>query len=192
VRLLPRLTFVAVPSIVSSIALAGAVALTGCSDDGDQAERQAEVARRGAEVMPFDLDATTHRFESTDNGLVQTVTANDSDDSTQAALIREHLTHEAERFADGDFGDPASIHGHDMPGLAELEAGASDIDVAVEYVPSGARMTYTTDDPDLVAALHRWGEAQVLDHGEHAEHGAHDEHGGALPAPTDPVRRPAA
>jgi glycosyltransferase involved in cell wall biosynthesis len=28
----------------------------------------------------------------------------------------------------------------------------------------------STDEPRLVDALHRWGEAQVTDHGDHAEH----------------------
>jgi hypothetical protein len=28
----------------------------------------AEVAERGSELMPFDLDATTHRFASTETG----------------------------------------------------------------------------------------------------------------------------
>jgi hypothetical protein len=55
------------------------------------ADRRAEVAERGAEAMPFDLEAPTHRFESTETGLVQTVTADDTQDREQIALIREHL-----------------------------------------------------------------------------------------------------
>jgi hypothetical protein len=173
---------------VAAIGLAATVGLAACGDDDGLAARQAEVARRGTEVMPFDLDATTHRFEPTDDGLVQTVTADDPDDGAQAALIREHLMEEAERFAMGDFGDPASIHGEDMPGLAELEAGADDIDIATETVPGGARISYTTNDPDLVDALHRWGEAQLTDHGEHAEHGDHAEHIGAASTDRNPRR----
>ena len=127
------------------------------------------MAQRGAEVMPFDLDTTTHRFKPTDDGLVQTVVADDPDDDRQIWLIREHLAAEAERITNGDYGDPASIHGEDMPGLAELEAGANAIAIELEDVTDGARITYTTDDPALVYALHRWAQAQVSDHGEHAE-----------------------
>jgi hypothetical protein len=36
---------------------------------------QAKVAARGAEVMPFDLDRTTHVFTKLPDGGVQTVTA---------------------------------------------------------------------------------------------------------------------
>ncbi|HET6950980.1 MAG TPA: hypothetical protein VFI47_11425 [Acidimicrobiales bacterium] len=160
-------------AVAAAAALALASSLAACGDDGGSArtDRQAEVAERGAEVMPFDLEATTHRFDPMDDGLVQTVVVDDPGDTDQLALVREHLADEAERFTAGDFGDPATIHGTDMPGLAELEAGGGAIDVAYEDVPDGARITYTTTDPALVEALHDWGEAQVMDHGDHAEHG---------------------
>jgi hypothetical protein len=164
---------------VVAAAILTAVALTGCGgEDTALADRRAEVAQRGAEVMPFDLEVTTHRFESTETGLVQTVTADDPRDREQVALIREHLQEEAGRFAQGDFDDPATIHGHDMPGLAELRDGAASIDIRFETREDGARLTYTTDDPDLLEALHRWGDAQVSDHGDHAEHAGHTGHTG--------------
>ncbi|HEX6235252.1 MAG TPA: hypothetical protein VFZ63_19140 [Jiangellaceae bacterium] len=152
--------------------LLAAATLAGCGgDNGALAERQAEVAARGAHVMPFDLDATTHRFEPTETGLVQTVIADDPNDADQVALIREHLEEEASRFAAGDFDDPAAIHGEDMPGLTTLRDGASEIDIQLEHLDDGARLVYTTNDPGLIEALHQWAEAQVSDHGEHAEHG---------------------
>lgn len=135
---------------------------------GDQTDRQAEVAERGADVMPFDLDATTHRFEPTDAGLVQTVVADDPADADQVGLVRSHLGEEAERFRGGDYRDPAAIHGDDMPGLAELEAGAERVVITLDELADGARLTFTSSDPDLVDALHRWGEAQTMDHGRHA------------------------
>jgi hypothetical protein len=160
------------------VALVGAV---GCGQDDDQAasDRQAEVAERGASVMPFDLDATTHRFEPRDDGLLQTVVADDPDDDEQVTLVREHLTEEVERFAEGDFRDPASIHGDDMPGLAALSAGADRIDVTYADVSAGAAIAFITDDVELVDALHDWGEAQVSDHGSHAEHDDGDDMDGA-------------
>lgn len=149
------------------------VALAGCGSEADaSAERQADVAERGSEVMPFDLDATTHHFASTETGLIQTITAHDPDDSEQIALIGEHLEEESIRFAQGDLDDPATIHGDEMPGLAALRNGAGDIDIEFETHNDGARLTYTTENPALVEALHQWGEAQISDHGEHAEHGS--------------------
>jgi len=150
------------------------MAVMACGDDGTDerlAERRAEIADRGADVMPFDLDATTHRFEPSEAGLVQTVVADEPSDTAQVDLIRDHLAQEADRFGRGDYGDPAAIHGDDMPGLAELEAGARRIDVSYDDEPAGGRIDYSTTDAALVAALHRWAEAQTMDHGAHAESG---------------------
>jgi hypothetical protein len=144
------------------------VLLSGC---GDGRDRQADVAERGASVMPFDLDRTTHRFIKTESGGVQTVVADDPTDTGQIDLVRQHLRQERDRFSRGDFTDPARIHGDDMPGLAALRAGAGRVTVAYEDAPAGGQITYTTGDPALVTALHAWFEAQVSDHGQHAEHG---------------------
>jgi hypothetical protein len=148
-------------------AVAGALALAACGGDR-LADRQAEVAERGREVMPFDLDATTHAFTDTATGGVQLVTADDPADERQIELIRGHLREERERFSRGDFDDPAAIHGEDMPGVAELAAGYDRITVTYAERPAGAELTYTTDEPELVEAVHAWFERQVMDHGEHA------------------------
>jgi len=160
--------------IVLSAVVAAAVALApaGCGgDDNSLAERQAEVAERGAQVMPFDLDATTHTFTNTSDGGLQVVVADDPADADQIALIRDHLAEERDNFARGDFDDPAAIHGHDMDGVAELRAGYTDITVEYAERPDGAQLTYTSDEPELVEAIHAWFDRQVMDHGAHAEAG---------------------
>ena len=91
--------------------------LTGCA-------RQAQVAARGAQVMPFDLEQTIHVFQRLDDGGRQTVTVKDPANAQQIALIQSHLQHEADRFRQGDFSNPARIHGDDMLGLAELKTGS--------------------------------------------------------------------
>lgn len=131
-------------------------------------DRQAEVAERGYMVMPFDLERTTHIFETTEFGGVQQVLSDDKDLS-QIELIQAHLAEEADRFQTGDFGDPALIHGHDMPGLAELEAGYEQLEVVYEPMIDGGKITYATADNGLKAAIHQWFEAQLADHGSHAQ-----------------------
>jgi hypothetical protein len=156
--------------LLGAAVLAVLPVLGGCGDEGARlAERRAEVAERGARVMPFDLDATTHRFTDTARGGIQTVTADDPDDADQIELIRAHLLDERDKFARGDFEDPAAIHGHDMEGVAELTAGYRDIAVTYTDVPDGGRLTYATDDADLVDAVHAWFARQVMDHGTDAE-----------------------
>jgi hypothetical protein len=153
---------------------AGAALTAALLIDGPQQEagdRQQEVAERGRTVMPFDLDETTHRFTPTGTGGVQDVVADRLDDARQIELIRVHLRQEAAAFTKGDFGDPARIHGDDMPGLAELKGGHEHIEVRYRERADGATLTYDTRDPALVDALHAWFEAQLGDHGDHAESG---------------------
>jgi len=83
-------------------------------------------------------------------------------------LIQSHLKEESERFRKGDFSDPAKIHGDDMPGLAQLKAGAKEINVRYTALPDGAEIRYQANDPKLVMAIHQWFSAQVSDHGHHA------------------------
>jgi hypothetical protein len=152
-------------------AYAGGAAQATLADSAAVAERRRDVAERGARVMPFDLDRTTHVFSPNPSGGIQTVTADDPADGEQVRLTRVHLREEAERFRRGDFADPAAIHGAAMPGLAELRAGAARIEVTYTDVPGGGAIRYETRDPALVRALHAWFAAQRFDHGAHAAQG---------------------
>jgi mono/diheme cytochrome c family protein len=140
--------------------------VVGCTPS--EGDRQEQVAEQGAAVMPFDLERTTHIFEKVENGGLQQVVSND-DDREQIALIRDHLAEEAARFSQGDFQDPAMIHGDDMAGLHELENAGDDLTIAYSDLDNGGQVLYTTEDATLVTALHAWFDQQVADHGNHAQ-----------------------
>ena len=160
-----RLTRVARRVVLVALALSGLLAGTGiCAPP----TRQTEVATRGAQVMPFDLEQTIHVFQPLEDDGLQTVTAKDPANSQQIALIQAHLKEEAEKFRQGDFSDPTKIHGKDMPGLAALQAGARQIEMQYIPIPNGAQIRYATKDPALIKALHQWFAAQLSDHGHHA------------------------
>ena len=111
--------------------------------------RQGEVAARGAKVMPFDLEQTTHVFEKLDDGGLQKVVVKDPSNKKQIALIQSHLKEESEKFRKGDFSDPAKIHGEDMPGLAELKTGARKSMFAIQLCRMGPRF-------DTQRRIRRW------------------------------------
>jgi hypothetical protein len=143
------------------------------------AQRQAEVAKLGPDVMPFSLKATTHVFAKTAKGGTQRVIAKSVTDAVQVRLVREHLRDIQGQFLKGDFSGPSHIHGNEMPGLADLKAAKSG-QVAIDYrnVNGGAELTYRTADAKLVAALHEWFDAQLSDHGADAMAGhQHHQHG---------------
>jgi hypothetical protein len=127
--------------------------------------RQEEIEKRGAQVMPFSLERTVHIFAKTKSGGVQQVIVKDPSDTRQIMLIREHLSKISKEFAQGDFSDPARIHGNDMPGLSELEkARPGQLRITYKELPNGAQIEYSSDNTGLVDAIHRWFDAQLADH----------------------------
>jgi hypothetical protein len=60
---------------------------------------------------------------------------------------------------------PVSIHGRDMPGLAELgKAQPGQLRIEYKQFPKGAQIEYSSDNPSLIDAIHRWFDAQLADH----------------------------
>lgn len=138
-------------------------------------ERQAEVARRGSQVMPFALSQTTHVFARTPDGGVQKVVLRDGADPAQLMLVRQHLQEIGEQFARGDFSGPETIHGHDMPGLEALrqarQARPGEMSVKYAEIQNGAQLQFIASRPELIHALHAWIGAQLGDHGKDAVEG---------------------
>lgn len=135
-----------------------------------ETSRQAAIASRGAQIMPFNLDETQHVFEATITGGIQRVVAKDTKNHTQIKLIQEHLQKEAARFQAGNFDDPAAIHGEEMPGLTELRQLHKEISVRYQPSPEGASIHYQSKNPLAISAIHQWFSAQLTDHGKHAQH----------------------
>ena len=142
--------------------------------DSDEPSRQEAVRARSADVMPFDMSAATHIFTKTAAGGIQRVVAKDPGNTRQIELIRMHLTEIADKFSRRDFSGPQHVHGESMPGLATLKsAPAGEISTAYRKVNSGAEIQYSSTNPKIVGALHRWFDAQLSDHGTDAMAG-HD------------------
>ena len=119
-------------------------------------------------VMPFDVAKTVHIFKMTESGGVERVVVKDKSDADQVLLIQQHLRQEAGRFQRGDYSDPAMLHGANMPGLKELQIGAKGVKVSYFELAEGAEIAFTTADPHLLTAIHRWFGAQLSEHGSDA------------------------
>lgn len=154
---------------------AASLPLTACSGD---AQHHAEVAKLGADVMPFQLNATTHVFTKSSDGGTQRVITKDASDAAQVRLVREHLREIQKQFRKGDFSGPSYIHGNDMPGLVELKAAATgQIGITYREMEDGAELKYRTANAKLVSVLHAWFDAQLSDHGADAMEGHPHRHG---------------
>lgn len=130
--------------------------------------QQEHVHSMSHSVMPFEMAKTVHVFRMTESGGVQRVIVKDLSESQQIRLIQQHLAEEAARFQHGDYSDPASLHGPQMPGLTDLQRGAERIKVSYSKLPEGAEITFETTNLHLLTAIHRWFGAQLSEHGADA------------------------
>jgi hypothetical protein len=168
---------------VAPLAAAAAIVAAGCGGSTTPlANRQADVRARGQQVMPFDLNRTTHVFAQTAVGGVESVLIKSASDRDQLPLIRSHLRKERRLFSRGEFQDPTAIHGMQMPGIDALHRRAAEITITYRSLPRGAQLRYATGDPTLREALHEWFDAQLMDHGADARSEP------PLPPPLEPKR----
>lgn len=162
---------------ITSVLLASTLLFACNSLAQTEPSQQQHVHQMSHHVMPFNINATIHLFKMTETGGRQRVLLREGigegtqqgTDAEQVSLIQRHLKHEAMRFQQGDFGDPAKLHGETMPGLEELQNGAERIDVTYNPLPNGAEIIFTTDDIHLLTAIHRWFGAQLSEHGADAK-----------------------
>jgi hypothetical protein len=126
--------------------------------------KQEHVHQMAHSIMPFDISKVTHIFKMTESGGLQRVISKDPSATDQIELIRQHLRHEATKFQQGNYTDPATLHGADMPGLKDLQSGSSLIKVSYKPVLNGAEISFETKDLQMLTAIHRWFGAQLSEH----------------------------
>ena len=153
--------------ILLSLCTLFAILTSGCQPS-HAPDHQAEVAERGADIMGFDLDRSTHIFEKIESGGRQQVVSDDND-AEQIQLIQAHMAEIAMQFSNGDFHGPEHIHGEHMAGLHDLIMGHEKLNIEYSDIEAGGQILYTTEESEMVNAIHAWFDAQVQDHGSHAQ-----------------------
>ena len=149
--------------------LAAITSLSVYAQEKASEARLDEIAQKGVQIMPFNLDQTVHVFSKKEDGGLQQVVVKNQTNTAQIKLIREHLNEIANKFKQGDFSDPSKLHGDNMPGLAMLKkARPGEINIIYTELPDGAQIIYSSDNPALILAIHQWFDAQLSDHARHA------------------------
>lgn len=134
------------------------------SGHGGHAEHFAGVDRRGDEVMGFSHHKTTHQFLIEPEGGTVHVGVQNPGDAESLGQIRTHLAEVARQLAAGDFSMPKEIHGRVLPGVPEMIERKDAITYRYEDVENGGRVVIRTADPEALAAIHTFLQAQIGDH----------------------------
>lgn len=119
---------------------------------------------RGAEVMGFDQDKTTHHFYLYEDGGAIDVSVKDAADAKNRDAIRSHLPHIAMMFGQGNFSAPMMVHATDVPGTKALAANKDKVSFTYRETPNGGRVDIVTTDAATLKAAHDFMRFQIADH----------------------------
>jgi hypothetical protein len=141
-----------------------ALALLTSTPSLAQHDHTSQMNSRGAHVMGFSQEKTTHHFTlSFDGGIIEVLT-NDLKDTANLDQIRTHFHHVSHMFAEGNFTDPMLVHAVNVPGTAVMTQQKDALHWNVVETPRGARMLIAADNKSALEALHQFLRFQIEDH----------------------------
>jgi hypothetical protein len=123
-----------------------------------------DTVKRGDQAMGFSQGKTTHHFYLAKDGGVIQVAVNDAKDAASREQIRQHLTHIAHLFADGNFDAPMFIHGTTPPGVPTMTRLHEQIRYEFQETLVGGRVRITTANAQALDAIHAFLLFQIVDH----------------------------
>lgn len=135
------------------------------SKGGGHNQHRHEADERGERAMGFSQTKTTHHFTLLRDGGAIEVEARDAADAESRDKIREHLSHVAKRFAEGDFDKPREVHAQTPPGVETMRRLRASIKYEYSETERGGRVRVSTTDTEAVAAVHAFLKFQIEDHG---------------------------
>jgi hypothetical protein len=122
------------------------------------------VDMRGDHAMGFSHETSTHHFRLLSDGGAIEVTANDPNDKVTRDEIKNHLSHIAQMFTNGNFALPMFIHNTVPPGVPVMKSKHASITYVFEPMQSGGRVRITTTDAEGIKAVHQFLTFQIEDH----------------------------
>jgi len=130
----------------------------------DPSHGHCEMMQRGEKGMGFSQQTTTHHFRlSADGGAIE-IGANDPKDTSGRDQIRQHLSHIAKMFSEGNFEIPMFIHDKTPPGVPTMTELRDQIHYDFEAMDSGGRVRIRTNNARALQAVHEFLRFQIEDH----------------------------
>jgi len=128
------------------------------------AQHHADVTKRGEQAMGFSQEKTTHHFLLFKDGGAIEVETNDPKDTDGREQIRQHLSHIAKKFSNGNFDMPMFIHGTTPPGVPTMTQLHDQIHYEFQETSRGAKVRITSANAQALEAIHSFLRFQIADH----------------------------
>jgi len=120
--------------------------------------------QRGDKGRGVSQQPTTHHFRLLADGGAIEIGTNDPKDTSTRDQIRQHLSHVAKMFSDGNFEIPMFIHDKTPPGVPTMTELRDQIHYDSEPTDSGGRVRIHTSNARAVEAVHEFLRFQITDH----------------------------
>ena len=115
-------------------------------------------------AMGFSHETSTHHFRLLPDGGAIEVTTNGPNDKISRDEIRNHLSHIAQMFTNGNFQVPMFIHDTVPPRVPVMKSKGANIAYVFEPILNGGRVRITTTDAEALKAVHQFLRFQIDDH----------------------------
>src|SRR5258708_2243447 len=130
-----------------------------------QMKKDETLKQRGAAVMGFDQNVTTHHFRIAPDGGSIEVVVKTATDETNLSAIRGHLKEIAEAFAAGDFSKPFATHGEVPPSVKTMKQRRRALMFTYEDVADGGPVVIRSSDAQAISAVQLFLRYQIREHG---------------------------
>lgn len=130
----------------------------------DPSHGHCEMMQRGEKGMGFSQQTTTHHFRLLADGGAIEIGANDPKDTAVRDQIRQHLSHIAKMFSEGNFEIPMFIHDKTPPGVPTMTELRDQIHYDFEAMDSGGRVRIRTTNARALQAVHEFLRFQITEH----------------------------
>jgi len=130
----------------------------------DPSHGQGEMMKRGEKGMGFSQQTTTHHFRLLADGAAIEIGTNDPKDTAGRDQIRQHLSHIAKMFSEGNFEIPMFIHDKTPPGVPTMTELRAQIHYDFEPMDSGGRVRICTINLQALQAVYEFLRFQITEH----------------------------
>ena len=150
--------------VAAAMLLSVATMATGCG----LTENETSETSQSEQAQNSTFDPPVHSLEKTDSGAIHMIVASENMDTEQVADLKEIVKFISEQDSLGREPDLVELYG-DKPGLAVTQEKRDEY--AVDYIETtnGAGLQFSSENPEIVAALHEW-----VDNGEVPSFGSGD------------------
>ena len=122
---------------------------------------------RGNIAMGFNQNKIMHHFIATTTGGEIMIVALNNSDSDTTKQIRNHIADIQNEFSKGNFTKPFFIHAQQVPGTKLMTEKKDLIKYSIRQMNNGFALLLTTNDQQLIGAIHQFIAFQTGQHRGH-------------------------